>query len=419
MLYHIFQSLNEWHIPGARLFNYVSFRFAFAFIASLLISTIWGKNIIMRLQKLQIGEVVRDLGLEGQLSKKGTPTMGGIIIVLAILIPVIFICDLTNIYIILMIITTLIMATLGFVDDYIKVFKKNKNGLPGKYKIFGQVLLGLIVGISLYMSPQVVVNKNIEHQHENNTIIKISKEQTKEPVTTIPFVKGHELNYSKVIPFLDGNTKILLGWAIFISMTVFVVTMLSNTVNLTDGIDGLASGNSAIVGVALGIFAYVSSHTNIASYLNIMFIPGAHELVIFSGALIGATIGFLWYNSYPAQVFMGDTGSLTLGGIIGVFAIAVRKELLLPILCGVFIVEGISVLLQVGYFKFTKKKKGAGVRIFKMTPLHHHFQVPTTKDTMSIIKMPKGALPESKITIRFFLICIILAVLSIITLKIR
>lgn len=420
MIYHLFDAFREWHIPGARLMDYISFRVVLSFILSLIISTLFGQKIINKLQQLQIGEAVRNLGLEGQIQKKGTPTMGGIIIILAILIPTLLFCNLTNIYIILMIITTLLMGTLGFIDDYIKVFKKNKEGLSGKYKIVGQVLLGLIVASSLYFSPNAVIVQNIEAHNDNNQVeISFADKSEKSTATTIPFVKAHNLDYKSFFPFVDEQTQTILGWTLFFIVTVFIVTAVSNGVNLTDGIDGLASGTSAIVAVVLAIFAYVSSHIGFASYLNIMFIPGAGELAIFAGAFIGATIGFLWYNSFPAQVFMGDTGSLMLGGIIGVFAILIRKELLLPILCGIFMIETLSVLLQKYYFKITKKRSGVGRRIFKMAPLHHHFQKAYNSDINSIICRPKNAIHESKITIRFFLIALLLAALTIITLKIR
>lgn len=420
MIYHLFDAFREWHIPGARLMDYISFRVVLSFILSLLISTLFGQKIINKLQKLQIGETVRNLGLEGQIQKKGTPTMGGIIIILAILIPTLLFCNLTNIYIILMIITTLLMGTLGFIDDYIKVFKKNKEGLSGKYKIVGQVLLGLIVASSLYFSPNAVIVQNIEAHNDNNQVeISFADKSEKSTATTIPFVKAHNLDYKSFFSFVDEPTQTILGWTLFFIVTVFIVTAVSNGVNLTDGIDGLASGTSAIAVVVLAIFAYVSSHIGFASYLNIMFIPGAGELAIFAGAFIGATIGFLWYNSFPAQVFMGDTGSLMLGGIIGVFAILIRKELLLPILCGIFMIETLSVLLQKYYFKITKKRSGVGRRIFKMAPLHHHFQKAYNSDINSIICRPKNAIHESKITIRFFLIALLLAALTIITLKIR
>lgn len=419
MLYYIFNLLNEWGIPGSRLFTYVSFRVGVTLILALLITTVLGYRIIRRLQALQIGESIRDLGLEGQLSKRGTPTMGGLIIILAILVPVLLFARLGNIYIILMLLTTVLMGLLGFLDDYIKVFKKNKEGLAGKYKIVGQVLLGLIVGIALYASPAAVIKKNSEiTMHNGVREVVFQQVETKSTQTSIPFLKDNNLDYSEILP-LDGPAKTIAGWTIFIAMTVFIVTMLSNCVNLTDGIDGLASGSSAIVGVVLGVLAYVSSHYQMAGYLNIMFIPGAEELAIFAAAFVGATLGFLWYNSFPAQVFMGDTGSLTLGGIIGVFAILIRKELLLPILCGVFILEGISVIVQVMYFKYTKRKYGEGRRIFRMSPLHHHYQKGGDSGIQCLWNKPRTALPEAKITMRFFLIGIMLAALSLVTLKMR
>lgn len=419
MLYHLFYYLHTLDVPGSRLFTYVSFRVGFALMLALLITTILGYRIIRRLQRLQIGEEIRNLGLEGQLSKRGTPTMGGLIIILAITIPTLLFARLDNVYIILMLVTTLLMGGLGFLDDYIKVFKKNKEGLPGKYKIVGQVFLGLIVGTTLYLSPATVVKENSEViQQDGQRRIVFTKVDAKSTQTTVPFLKDNNLDYSELLP-LDGAAKEVAGWTIFIGMTVFIVTMLSNCVNLTDGIDGLASGSSAIVGVVLGILAYVSSHIQMAGYLNIMYIAGAEELVIFAAAFVGATVGFLWYNSYPAQVFMGDTGSLTLGGIIGVFALLIRKELLLPILCGVFIMEGISVILQVVYFKYTKRKRGEGHRIFRMSPLHHHYQKGADSGIACLWNKPRTALPEAKITMRFFLIGILLAALTLVTLKVR
>lgn len=419
MLYHLFSYLHQLDVPGSRLMTYVSVRVGIAFIIALLITTVFGHHIIRRLQRLQIGEEIRNLGLEGQLAKKGTPTMGGVIIFLAILIPSLLFARLDNVYIILMLITTILMCLLGFLDDYIKVFKRNKEGLAGRYKIVGQALLGLIVGLTLYLSPATVIKENSEVIHQDGAKrVVFTKMDTKSTQTTMPFFKNNNLDYSEIIP-VDGVAKEILGWAIFIGMTVFVVTMLSNCVNLTDGIDGLASGSSAIVGVALGVLAYVSSHFQMAGYLNIMYIVGAEELVVFVAAFVGATLGFLWYNSYPAQVFMGDTGSLMLGGIIGVFAIIVRKELLLPILCGVFIMEGISVIIQVFYFKYTKRKTGEGKRVFRMSPLHHHYQKGADSGIACLWNKPKTALPEAKITMRFFLIGIMLAALALVTLKMR
>jgi phospho-N-acetylmuramoyl-pentapeptide-transferase len=418
MLYYLFNYLDQLDFPGAGMFKYVSFRSAMALIFSLLISTIIGRRIIEKLQLLQIGEIVRDLGLEGQMSKKGTPTMGGVIIIISILIPVILFAKLENIYIILMIITTLWLGAIGFLDDYIKVFKKDKGGLSGKAKIVGQIGLGLIVGLTLYLSPQVVIRENAEIRRGDVITDVVHSKEAKSTKTTIPFVKNNNFDYQDLAKFM-GKYKTEASWIIFVIVTIFIVTAVSNGANMTDGLDGLATGSSAIIGVTLGILAYVSSHVEMASYLNIMYIPGCEELAVFASAFIGATVGFLWYNSFPAQVFMGDTGSLTLGGIIAVFAIIIHKELLLPILCGIFFVENLSVLLQVSYFKYTKKKYGVGKRIFKMAPLHHHFQVQGSAGSDSIIKKPFKAIPESKIVVRFWLIGIILAVLTIATLKMR
>ncbi|MDH6307454.1 phospho-N-acetylmuramoyl-pentapeptide-transferase [Dysgonomonas sp. PFB1-18] len=420
MLYYLFDYLDQLDFPGAGMFKYVSFRSAFALILSLLISTIFGRRIIDKLQKLQIGEIVRNLGLEGQLTKKGTPTMGGIIIILAILVPVLLLARLDNIYIILMLITTVWLGTLGFLDDYIKVFKKDKEGLHGKFKIIAQVGLGLIVGLTLYLSPDVIIRENIEYRNQNNEIERVSyiEEGVKSTQTTIPFVKNNNLDYESLVSFM-GDYAEPAAWVLFVILVIFIVTAVSNGANLTDGLDGLAAGSSAIIGVTLGILAYVSGHIGFASYLNIMFIPGSQELVIFASAFIGATVGFLWYNAFPAQVFMGDTGSLTLGGIIGVFAVVIHKELLLPILCGIFFVESISVMMQVFYFKYTKKKYGEGRRIFKMTPLHHHFQKAGNAGILAKIQKPIAPIPESKIVVRFWLVGIILAVITLATLKMR
>ena len=384
MLYYLFNYLDQLDFPGAGMFKYVSFRSGLALILSLFIATAIGRRIIDRLQYLQIGETVRNLGLEGQMSKKGTPTMGGIIIIIAILVPVLLCAKLTNIYLILMVITTVWLGALGFADDYIKVFKKNKEGMHGRFKIVGQVGLGLIVGLVLFLSPDVVIRENMEvRQGDNNC------------------------DYAQLGSWA-GDYKEEAAWVVFVLMVIFVVTAVSNGANLTDGLDGLAAGSSAIIGVALGILAYMSSHFEFASFLNIMFIPGAEELVVFASAFIGATIGFL-----------GDTGSLTLGGIIAVFAIIIRKELLIPILCGIFLVENLSVILQTFYFKYTKRKYGAGRRIFKMAPLHHHFQKAGNAGIEAIIQKPLNVVPESKIVVRFWLIGIILAVITIVTLKMR
>jgi len=401
MLYYLFNFLDQLDFPGAGMFKYVSFRSGLALLLSLFISTAIGRRIINRLQMLQIGETVRNLGLEGQMSKKGTPTMGGIIIIIAILVPTILCAKLNNIYLLLMIVTTLWLGSIGFLDDYIKVFRKNKEGLHGRFKIVGQVGLGLIVGVTLYLSPDVVIKENMEVRR-NNIIEEVNYHQveTKSTKTTIPFLKNNNFDYAKLVDWA-GEYKVEAAWLVFVLMTIFVVTAVSNGANLTDGLDGLAAGSSAIIGVALGVLAYMSSHFEFASFLNIMFIPGAEELVVFAAAFIGATVGFLWYNSYPAQVFMGDTGSLTLGGIIAVFAIIIRKELLIPILCGIFFAESISVMMQVAYFKYTKKKYGVGKRIFKMTPLHHHFQKPGNAGIEALLQKPFNVVPESKIVVRF------------------
>ncbi|MBS9768543.1 MAG: phospho-N-acetylmuramoyl-pentapeptide-transferase [Flavobacteriaceae bacterium] len=406
MLYYLFRYLNELDVPGAGMFEYISFRSAMALLFALLIATVFGKKIIRLLQKQQIGEEIRDLGLEGQMQKKGTPTMGGLIILLAILIPVLLFTKLDNIYIILMLITTIWLGCIGFLDDYIKVIKKDKSGLSGKFKIVGQVGLGLIVGLTFFFSNEIVVR---EHQTSRvESVFGIVKQEVavdvKSPITTIPFVKNNELNYADFVSFM-GEYQDVFSWILFILVVVFIVTAVSNGANMTDGLDGLATGTSAIIGTTLLIFAYVSGNIIYANYLNIMFIPNVGELVIFMAAFVGALVGFLWYNAYPAQVFMGDTGSLTIGGIIAVFAIMIRKELLLPVLCGIFLVENLSVMLQVAYFKYTKKKFGEGRRIFKMSPLHHHFQI--------------QGFPESKIVIRFWIVGIFLAVLTVITLKMR
>ena len=374
-----------------------------AVIVSLLISMIFGKRIIRILAQKQVGESVRDLGLEGQAEKAGTPTMGGIIILSSILIPTLLFAKLDNIYVVLMIITTLWMGLIGFLDDYIKVFKKDKKGLAGKFKVLGQISLGLIVGSILYFHPDVVVREQVSIVDQENQVVLV-QEDVKSTKTTIPFVKNNELDYSELLSWL-GEKAQDWAWLIFIPMVIFIVTAVSNGANLTDGIDGLATGTSAIIGLVLAIFAYVSGNIIFADYLNIMYIPNSGELVIFIGAFVGACVGFLWYNSYPAQVFMGDTGSLAIGGIIAVFALAIRKELLIPIVCGIFLIENLSVVLQVSYFKYTKKKYGEGKRIFLMSPLHHHYQ--------------KAGLHESKIVTRFWIVGIMLAILSFVTLKLR
>jgi phospho-N-acetylmuramoyl-pentapeptide-transferase len=420
MLYDLFAYLDRMDFPGAGMFKYISFRSGIAFIFALFLSTTIGRRIIDKLQALQIGETVRDLDLEGQINKKGTPTMGGLIIIIAILLPVALFARLHNVYIILMLITTVWLGALGFADDYMKVFKKDKKGLRGKFKIIAQTGLGLIVGMTLYVSPEVVIRENVEITNSENVIeeIRIHPSEMKSTKTTIPFIKSNNFDYAWLASWA-GDYKKEATWLIFILVVTFIVTAVSNGANLTDGLDGLAAGSSAIMGVALGILAYMSSHIAFASFLNIMFLPGAEELVVFAAAFIGATVGFLWYNSFPAQVFMGDTGSLTLGGIIAVYAIIIRKELLIPILCGVFLIENLSVVMQVFYFKYTKKKYGEGRRIFKMTPLHHHFQKPGRAGIQALIQRPYQVLPESKLVVRFWLVGIILAVITIVTLKIR
>jgi phospho-N-acetylmuramoyl-pentapeptide-transferase len=367
---------------------------------------------------MQIGEIIRDLGLEGQMSKKGTPTMGGIIIIIAILVPTLLLAKLHNTYIILMLITTAWMGIIGFLDDYIKVFRRKKEGLKGRFKIIGQVGLGIIVGLTLYLSPDAVMRENVEITKNNGITEVVHSPAVKSTQTTIPFFKNNNLDYRSLLSFIP-NHRTAATWILFVFVAIFIVTAVSNGTNLTDGLDGLAAGSSAIIGVALGILAYVSSHLEYAAYLNIMYIPGCEELAIFASAFIGATIGFLWYNAFPAQIFMGDTGSLTLGGIIGVFAIVIHKELLLPILCGIFFVESLSVMIQVSYFKYTKRKYGEGKRVFKMTPLHHHFQKAGNSGIDALIQNPLAPIPESKLVVRFWLTGIILAVLAIATLKIR
>lgn len=417
MLYYLFRFLEEqYDIPGAGLFQYISFRAGSAIILSLIISILLGGKIIRFLQKKQVGETVRDLGLEGQIQKQGTPTMGGVIIILATLVPCILLARLDNIYVILMIIVTVWMALIGGADDYIKVFLKNKQGLKGRFKIMGQVILGLIVGVVMLYHNGIVVR--MDHQEATARHCEVietvqtvdSRGRTKEMVyvkttlTNIPFLKGNNLDYSSILSFLGDNARQWV-WLLFIPFVILVVTAVSNAANLTDGLDGLATGVSAIIGATLGILAYVSGHNLFADYLGILYLPYSEELVIFSACFIGGCIGFLWYNAYPARVFMGDTGSLTIGAIIATMAILLRKELLLPILCGIFVVENLSVVLQVFYFKYTRKKYGEGIRIFRMAPLHHHYQ--------------KGGMHEAKIVTRFWIIGILLAVFTIITLKIR
>ena len=420
MLYYLSEYLVEFDIPGARLMSYITFRSGVALMLSLFIATVIGRKIIDRLQLMQVGEIVRNLGLEGQMSKKGTPTMGGVIIIIAILIPCLLVGVLHNIYMILMIVATLWLGTLGFADDYIKVAHHDKDGLKGKFKIVGQVGLGLIVGLTMYLSPAIVMHENVEVENRTNHEVTVlhKSEPVKAPQTTIPFVKNNNFDYTSLTRWM-GEHAATGGWIVFILVTIFVVAAVSNGANLTDGLDGLATGTSAIIGVALAIMCYLGSHVVYSSYLNIMYIPGSEELVVFAAAFIGSLIGFLWYNSYPAQVFMGDTGSLTIGGIIAVFAILIRKELLIPILCAIFLVENLSVMMQVGYFKYTKRRTGTGRRIFKMTPLHHHFQVQGNSGVDALIQRPLRAIPESKIVMRFFIVAIFLAAITFVTLKIR
>lgn len=396
MLYHLFDYFQRAGIdfPGVGLMHYISFRAIAGSVVAILTAMIFGRRTINWLQKKQIGETIRDLGLEGQLQKKGTPTMGGLIILMSILVPVLLFGNLTNINTQLLILTTVWLGGLGFIDDYIKVFKHNKEGLNGKYKIAGQVLLGLAVGLTLYLT----ADQGVSYSR-----------------TTIPFFKGNEFDYKWLIPFSGQFVRALQG-GLYVLVITFIITACSNGTNLTDGMDGLAAGVSAIVGATLGVLAYVSGHTGFAEYLNIMFLPNVGEMTVYISCFVGALLGFLWYNAYPAQIFMGDTGSLALGGIIGVFAVLIRKELLLPILCGIFLVESLSVIIQRWYFKRTKKKYGQGVRIFRMAPLHHHYQ---KENPDALLQRPKGVLPENKIVARFWIISILLAVLSIITLKIR
>ena len=408
-------------LPGAGLMNYITFRAGTTLVLSLLIALVFGRKIIDRLQLMQVGEIVRDLGIEGQLQKKGTPTMGGVIIIISILVPCLLIGNLSNIYMMLMIVTTVWMGAIGFLDDWRKLKYRNKEGLKGKYKISGQVGLGLIVGITMWLSPTLVMRENIEVENTVNHEIEIvhKANDVKSPQTTIPFVKNNNFNYQWLTSWMDGEAAETAGWLVFIFVVVLVVTATSNGANLTDGLDGLAAGTSAIIGVALAIMAYLGGNIIYSSYLNIMYIPGSEELVVFAAAFIGALVGFLWYNAFPAQVFMGDTGSLTLGAILAVFAILIRKELLIPLLCMIFFVEDLSVILQVAYFKLTKRRYGEGKRIFKMTPLHHHFQKAGNAGIDALIQFPIRPVPESKIVTRFWIVGILLAVLTFVTLKIR
>jgi phospho-N-acetylmuramoyl-pentapeptide-transferase len=416
MLYFLFTYLENLDIPGAGLFNFISFRSAMAIITSLIISTIYGKKIIRKLQKAQIGETIRDLGLEGQTQKKGTPTMGGLIILISVIIPVLLFANLSNIYILLMLFITIWLGFVGFVDDYIKVFKKNKEGLRGKFKVFAQIIAGIVVGLTLHFNNEIVAREKVlDLEGKPITLVEQGKEGekavisyvTREVKTTkvnVPFFKNNEFDYAMLVWFLGDKAK-EWAWVVVILAVIFIITFVSNGANLTDGLDGLAAGSSAIIGTTLGLLAYVSGNTIMADYLNIMYLPSTGELVVYISAFIGALVGFLWYNSYPAQVFMGDTGSLAIGGIIAVFAILIRKELLIPILCGVFVAESLSVVIQVSWFKYTRLRFGEGRRVLRMSPLHHHFQ--------------KLNYPEPKIVTRFWIIGILLAIITIVTLKIR
>jgi phospho-N-acetylmuramoyl-pentapeptide-transferase len=417
MLYHLYEFIESFDIPGLGVFRYISFRSAGAMLLSLFITMIFGRRIINFLRRKQIGEDVRDLGLNGQMEKKGTPTMGGLIIILSILVPTLLFARLDNTYIWLMILTTIWLGGIGFLDDYIKVFKKDKAGLAGKFKIIGQVSLGIIVAITLYVSDDVVVREKVRDAHGKvvtNVVVnsetgqhevRYATQDVKSTITTIPFIKNQEFNYRWLVSFLPKKVADWAVWGVYILLMIFLITALSNATNLTDGLDGLAAGTTAISGGALGVLAYVSGHVALADYLNIMYIPNIGELSIFVSAFIGATVGFLWYNAYPAQVFMGDTGSLALGGILAVFALIIRKEMMVPIFCGIFFVESLSVIIQVSWFKHTKRKYGVGRRVFLMAPLHHHFQ--------------KKGYAEAKIVARFWIIAILLAVVSIATLKVR
>ena len=404
MLYYLFEYLDStYQLPGAGVFQYISFRAAMAVITSLLVSMVFGSRIINFIRNKQIGEEVRELGLQGEAQKKGTPTMGGLIIIAAILLPTVLFAKLSNIYIILMIISTIWLGIIGFIDDYIKVFKKDKEGLAGRFKIIGQVGLGIIIGFTIYFNDGITIKEEIRGDAVVNQVV-VFGEEIKSLKTTIPFVKNNEFDYSRLVSWMGDDSE-SYAWIAFVLIVIFIVTAVSNGANMTDGLDGLATGTSAIIGATLGILAYVSGNVFFADYLNIMYLPNSGELVIYMASFVGACVGFLWYNSFPAQVFMGDTGSLALGGIIAVFAIAIRKELLIPVLCGIFLVENLSVMMQVSYFKYTKKKFGEGRRIFKMAPLHHHFQ--------------KLGMHESKIVTRFWIVGVMLAILTIVTLKLR
>ncbi|MDA7794212.1 phospho-N-acetylmuramoyl-pentapeptide-transferase [Flavobacteriales bacterium] len=404
MLYYLFEYLDStYQLPGAGVFQYISFRAAMAVITSLLVSMVFGGRIINFIRNKQIGEEVRELGLQGEAQKKGTPTMGGLIIIAAILLPTILFAKLSNIYILLMLVSTIWLGIIGFIDDYIKVFKKDKEGLAGRFKIIGQVGLGIIIGFTIYFHDGITIKEEIRGDLIPNQEV-VFGEEVKSLKTTIPFVKNNEFDYSRLVSWM-GDSAASYAWIAFVLIVIFIVTAVSNGANMTDGLDGLATGTSAIIGATLGILAYVSGNVFFADYLNIMYLPNSGELVIYMASFVGACVGFLWYNSFPAQVFMGDTGSLALGGIIAVFAIAIRKELLIPVLCGIFLVENLSVMMQVSYFKYTKKKFGEGKRIFKMAPLHHHYQ--------------KLGMHESKIVTRFWIVGVMLAIITIVTLKLR
>ena len=420
MLYFLFELLQEIDVPGARLMSYITFRSGAAFVLALLIAMIFGRKIISRLQLMQVGEIIRDLGLEGQMAKQGTPTMGGVIILLAILVPCLLLGDLCNVYMLLMVVSTMWLGSLGFMDDYLKMKRHNKEGMKGKFKIVGQVGLGLMVGLTMVLSPQVVMRENVEvpATDPTETVVTYKSEDVKTPQTTLPFIKNHNFNYQSLTQWM-GKYSETGGWIVFVLIVIFVVTATSNGANLTDGLDGLCTGTSAIIGVALAIMAYLGGNIIYSSYLNIMYIPGSAELVVYMSAFIGALIGFLWYNIYPAQVFMGDTGSLTIGGVVAVFAILIRKELLIPILCAIYFAEDLSVLIQVGYYKLSRRLTGTPKRIFKMTPLHHHFQKAGNSGIDAIIQSPITPVPESRIVTRFWIVGILLAVITFVTLKIR
>ncbi len=423
MLYWLFQIVDGIDFPGRNLMGYITFRAGISFALALVLALAFGHSIIRRLQRMQIGEEVRNLGLEGQMQKKGTPTMGGIIIILATLLPCLLMGNLENIYLLLMIITTLWMGSIGFLDDFRKLKFHNKDGLKGKYKVIGQVGLGLVVGITMWLSPAIVMSENFETVSAGNdsvTEVVVSTEQIKSPQTTIPFVKNNNFNYEWLTSWVsDAEAAQTLGWLVFVLVVIIVVTAVSNGANLTDGIDGLCAGTSAIIGIALLIMAYLGGNVIYSSYLNIMYIPGSEELVVYAAAFIGALVGFLWYNAFPAQVFMGDTGSLALGGILAVFAILIRKELLIPLLCLIFFLEDVSVMIQVGYYRYTRKRYGEGRRVFKMTPLHHHFQKAADPAAKVLWNSPVQPIPESKLVTRFWIVGILLAVLTFVTLKIR